>query len=125
MKRDMDFIRDLLFRIENGEKEFVGAAKAGTGQSSTPEAEKLGEHLRLLKQAGYIDVQAESITGLVILTGLSWKGHDFLDSVRDLDRWKKTKQGADAVKSWSLDTFNDIAKGLVKKQIEEWTGVKL
>src|SRR5579872_1195199 len=94
MKRDMDFVRDLLLRIEGGEKEFSGKPKVYTGQPLTPEVEKLSEHLRLLKQAGYIDVQAESASGFIMLTGLSWKGHDFLDSVRSEDLGKD--------QTWSL-----------------------
>ena len=97
MKRDMDFVRELLLKIEGGERDFLGVPKAFTGRPPDPEAEKLGEHLRLLKQAKFIDVQAESAaTGHVIVTGLSWAGHDFLDSVRDPKIWEKTKKGAEA-----------------------------
>jgi hypothetical protein len=124
MKRDMDFIRELLLRIEGGEKQFSWSGTQ-TGRQHNPEEEKLGEHIRLLKQAEFIDVEAESISGVVFLKGLSWKGHDFLDSVRDPKIWAKTKEGAFAAGGFTLDLLADLAKGFAKKQIEDRTGVKL
>jgi hypothetical protein len=56
---------------------------------------------------------------------LEWAGHDFLDSVRDPEIWAKTKQGAETAKGFTVDLLKDLAKGLVKKQIEDYTGVKL
>jgi len=56
---------------------------------------------------------------------LSWHGHDFLDSVRSPEVWKKTKKGAEAAGGFTVDLLKDLAKGFVKKQIEEYTGVKL
>jgi hypothetical protein len=125
VKRDMDFVRDLLLRIESGEINFEGAPKAFTGQPLNPEAEKLGEHLRLLKQAGFVDVQAESLTGLIVVSGLSWRGHDFLDSVRDPKIWAKTKSAVESAGGFTVELMKDLAKGFVKKQIEDRTGVKL
>ena len=125
MKRDMDFIRELLLKIEGGQKEFEIIGQAYTGGIDPPEIAKLTEHIRLLKQAGFIDVQAESSGGYILLKGLSWKGHDFLDSVRDPKIWEKTKSGAMAAGGFTVDLLIDLAKGFVKKQIEERTGVKL
>jgi hypothetical protein len=124
MKRDMDFVRDLLLRIEAGEKLFSWSG-SHTGREHNPEEEKLGEHIRLLKQADFIDVLDESSSGVIFLNGLSWKGHDFLDSVRDPKIWEKTKTGAAVAGGFTVDLLKDLAKGLVKKQIEEFTGVKL
>lgn len=56
---------------------------------------------------------------------LTWQGHDFLDSVRNQETWAKTKKGALAAGGWTADILKDLAKGFIKKQIEEHTGVKL
>ena len=37
----------------------------------------------------------------------------------------ETKEGAEAAGGFTVDLLKDLAKGLVKKQVEEWTGVKL
>jgi hypothetical protein len=56
---------------------------------------------------------------------LSWAGHDFLDSVRDREIWAKTKNGALAAGGFTIDLIADLAKGFLKKQIEDRTGVEL
>jgi hypothetical protein len=39
--------------------------------------------------------------------------------------WTKTKKGAVAAGGFTVDLLKDLAKGFIKKQIEERTGVKL
>ena len=56
---------------------------------------------------------------------LTWAGHDLLDSVRDPKIWAKTKHGALAAGGFTVDLLKDLAKGFVKKQIEQRTGVTL
>ena len=52
-------------------------------------------------------------------------GHDFLDSVRDPETWAKTKKAAVGAGGFTLDLLKDLAKGFLKKQIEDRTGVRL
>jgi hypothetical protein len=87
---------------------------------------KRGEHLHLMKTAGLIEVTGENtIPGHVIVRGLTWKGHDLLDSIRDPKIWAKTKKGVEGAGGFTVGLSKDLAKGLVKKQIEDYTGVKL
>ena len=128
-KRDMDLIRDLLLEIEGGVKTFhvmpldpVTRVRVSEPKLTT----KRGEHLHLMKTAGLIEVTEENtILGHVIVRGLTWKGHDLLDSIRDPKIWAKTKSGAAAAGGFTVDLLKDLAKGLVRRQIEEYTGVKL
>ena len=48
-----------------------------------------------------------------------------MDAVRDPEIWRKTKQGADAVGSFSFELVKQLASGFIKTKIEEHTGVKL
>ena len=45
--------------------------------------------------------------------------HDFLDSVRDPETWAKTKKAAAGAGGFTVELLRDLAKGFVKKQIEE------
>ena len=56
---------------------------------------------------------------------LTWDGCDFLDSVRDDEIWRQTKDGVTKAGGFSLDLMKALAKGLIKKQIETHTGVEL
>ncbi|HTT46912.1 MAG TPA: DUF2513 domain-containing protein, partial [Pseudolabrys sp.] len=87
--------------------------------------EAIAYHLSLLQERGLIEVpDGQPMIGIVF-TRLTWEGHDFLDAVRDPEIWQKTKQGADAIGSFSFDLVKQLAIGLIKTKIEEHTGVKL
>jgi hypothetical protein len=47
------------------------------------------------------------------------------NKIRDPEIWRKTKEGVGAAKGFTFDLLKDLAKGFVKKQIEDYTGVKL
>jgi hypothetical protein len=63
--------------------------------------------------------------GLVVIGKLTWSGHEFVDAVRDPVIWAKTRSGAKAAGGFTIDLLKDLAKGFLKTQIEERTGVKL
>jgi Hypothetical protein (DUF2513) len=133
MKRDMDLIRELLLKIENGQTSFILTSDTAAALSLSPAeggmtaeaAAKLEEHLILLEQAGFIEIMSGSLSGHYAIKRLAWEGHDFLDSIRDPKIWEKTKKGVEGAGGFTVDLLKDLAKGFMKKQIEEYTGVKL
>jgi Hypothetical protein (DUF2513) len=133
MKRDMDVIRELLLEIEAGKTVFETLSSEDAAilrasprkPMSQEEADKLRGHLDLMQQAGLIEIESSSVGRAISVKSLTWKGNDFLDSIRDPEIWRKTKDGAAAAKGWTMDLLADLAKGLIKKQIEDRTGVKL
>lgn len=126
MKRDMDLVRELLLVIENDAMEPFAGLQQIEVQGQEPGV--IDYHLSLMIDAGMIVGEIQPYLGGELshfIHGLTWIGHDFLDSVRDPDIWAKTKQGANAVRSWSFETLKEIGKGLIKKQIEKYTGVEV
>ncbi len=124
MKRDMDLIRGILLKIEDEDKgggQWVACHIDGYDNSTVI------HHLFLLFNEGYIEGNdLSSLAGRDFgPRQLTWKGHDFLDAIRDPENWKKTKEGALAAGGWTFDILRDLAKGLIKKKIEDTTGVKL
>lgn len=88
MKRDMDKVRDMLLKIESGE------ASVRTQYGSED-----AHHLRLLRDAGFIDSDMHEFP--LRLNGgheewrrlrLTWEGSNYLDQVRDSSRWAKIKK---------------------------------
>jgi Hypothetical protein (DUF2513) len=133
MKRDMDLIRDLLLAVEGGQKNFNFASKAfalavgfpdETGLSDEESSQKV-HHINLLQKAGFIELVTVSATDQFFVSGLTWEGHDLVDSIRDPNTWKKTKEGAFAAGGWTFDLLRDLAKGFIKKKMEDTTGIKL
>ncbi len=129
MQRNMDLVRDLLIRLE---ALHLGVGEAQMLMVSGPPLVLAGEdanevfyNMRLLANAGFLDLtDGQPALGFGI-KGLTWQGHDFLDSVRDPEIWRRTKEGAQKAGGFTVELLGDLAKGLIKTQIEKYTGVKL
>lgn len=131
MKRDMDLIRELLLKLEALD------IPPGTVTPLSPydpelavdgfTGEDIGHHLRMLVSGGFVETGGSrpfGPDGSLVFRQISWEGHDFLDSVRDPKIWEKTKHGAEAAGGFTVDLLKDLAKGFIRKQVEEYTGVK-
>ena len=128
MTRDMDLIRELLLLLEAYPLELGDTAMIGLDafEAALPSysAAQIDYNLSQIRDAGFIyDVDGPSLG--IGFRGLTWAGHDFLDSIRDPAIWGRAKEGAGAAGGFTVDLLKDLAKGLVKKQIEDYTGVKL
>ena len=124
MKRDMDLVRDILLYTE---KVCGGGEIKTLDYSRFEEFNKMTvyEHERLLREEGLLRDGRQRIGSTVTLYGLTWKGHDFIDSVRDPEIWAQTKDAANAVGGWTLSILSDLATGLIKTKIKKHTGVEL
>jgi Hypothetical protein (DUF2513) len=125
----MDLIRTLLLRLEAFPMEM------GEADHVLPDDDRLSDvnatpveieyHLSLLRDQGLLACpDSQGMTG-VIFTGLTWSGHDFVDSVRDEEIWRKTKLGAEQTGAWTFDIIKDLAKGFIKTQIKKYTEVEI
>lgn len=85
MKRDMELVRKILLAIE---KEGEAAEVDGY------EEEIIQSHVGLLRQAGLVNaIDASSFDGeAYIVRGLTWEGHDFIESARNETVWRKAMQ---------------------------------
>ncbi|MGY2806393.1 DUF2513 domain-containing protein [Bradyrhizobium sp. USDA 4506] len=130
MTRDMDIVRSLLLKLEtlNSNPHRILIIRGATPELAIDGAtsDQVDYHLSLLRERGLIEPsEGGTMDGGICFRRLTWEGHDFADSVRDEQIWKKTRHGALAVGSWTFDLVKDLAKGFIKKQIEERTGVIL
>ncbi len=125
MERDMDTVREVLCKISDAPGK-PGHQILVEGKSPE-EAEKILYHVALLEQAGLltgVSLADMTSTGWANLD-LTWAGHDFIDAIRDPQVWRETKKGLEGVGSFTFDLAKALAKGFIKKKIEEHTGVKL
>ncbi|UXS49262.1 DUF2513 domain-containing protein [Agrobacterium tumefaciens] len=127
MRRDMDLIRALLLRFEKlhqtiGTILFELDDKDLQFEDYDPLV--VAAHIRLMAEGRLIDAKVTG-QGATMLNGITWAGHDFLDSVRDDRIWAKTKEGLHEAGGFTLDLAKALAKGLLKKQLENLTGVSI
>lgn len=129
MKRDMDLVRELLLTLESYPSEYgdVFSFKLGDREMAMEGRtdSEIMYHLELLRAHDLVECPgSQPMTGITF-SGLTWAGHDFADSVRDSKIWHATKEGAEKAGGWTFDLLIALAKGLVKKKLEDHTGVKL
>jgi hypothetical protein len=127
MQRDMNLVREVLLRVEA--LDIPPAAKLpinGWDQALQVEGyspEDIDRHLRLLVDGGYLTGKA-AMDG-VITAGLSWKGCEFLDSIRNPEVWRRTETAASKVGGVALSVLADMAKAIATSLIKEKLGLDL
>ena len=121
MKRDMDLIRRLMLDIE---KEPPGMHTPGTTlwrEGDDPAV--VAEHLALLIDHQYLKGHvARSLSGLelghVVVLSIPWRGHEFLDAVRNDTVWKKTKEKLASVGGTAtVEILTQVASGFMKQML--------
>lgn len=128
MQRDMDLMRLVVLQVEKdheGPNDLVSYDNFEEHMvldGYTPA--QVEYHLKLAIQSRLFEVPGGA-GGLYIFSGLTPSGHDFADSVRDEKIWKMTKEGALKASGFTFELLGQLAKGLVKQQLEKHTGVSL
>jgi hypothetical protein len=118
MTRDIDLIREILMRIEqdsqmDGTREFYfnNAEEIGFPNRSSNE---ILYNLGLLVKEGFVEGSDNAILPIMVRT-LTWRGHEFLDSIKDPGIWKKTKARISDLQSVTLRVVAAIAEAEIKK----------
>jgi hypothetical protein len=128
MKRDMDYVRDLLLKIEAAPTAIESSSELLDPAATEQDVEKLTYHLGML-----ID-QVPFVTGIAIGDDdgeawvelkLSWQGHEFLETVRDPEVWSRTKEGAKKAGNFGLEFLGQLAKAYAKHIAKERLGIEL
>jgi hypothetical protein len=86
MKRDLDLLRRILLRLENG-------GEPSSDESHRPE--EIQYHIRLLDEAGLIEAD-EIVPGQWWPERITWTGHELLDASRDEELWAETCRKVEA-----------------------------
>lgn len=63
--------------------------------------------------------------GAWIFDRLTWSGHDFLDTVRDPEVWKRTKSGASKIGGLAFEGMKNMAMAYAKHLAKERLGLDL
>jgi hypothetical protein len=130
MQRDMDLVRELLLKLESLPMRpgAVVLISGNDAELAVPghSADEIEYHLSLIREAGLVESPGSQLAcGGISFRRLTWEGHNFLDSVRDPLIWRETKEGAKKAGGFSIDLLVALATGLIKKKIEEHTGVSV
>lgn len=120
MKRDFDLIRRLMKDIENIP---AGQRYTDIAYLTDYDPDTVYAHIDLLLNAGLIEgktINLQRGIGGVIIKGLTWDGHDFLDAATDDTLWKKAKESI--LKPGASITFALLLEWL-KTEIKKKIGI--
>ena len=117
MKRDQDYLRELLFEFEAQPDWLIVAFNA---MNASPEQRQRLYHVQLLGDAGLVTEVGRSTCRLTN------SGHDYIEAIRDEGVWSKTKAAvAETGGSATLEIVKSLAMGFLKKKIEKHTGITM
>lgn len=119
MKRNMDLCRLILFKIE---EEYVSTALYNlkiTGYSD----EEVAYHCKLLFDneliSDYKDGYVDDSLDYFGVGSLTWKGHDFIDKIREDTVWNRTKEVMkEKMLPTTIEVIKDISGAIIKSMIE-------
>lgn len=77
----------------------------------------------MLSDANLIVIKSKRVTGGVLyctILQMTYEGHQFLDRVRDPERWKNTKKVLAAVRDFSLDAIRAVTDGLTSAALSRF-----
>ena len=119
MKRDMELIRKIMFKIES---DYTGEPLR------SPEIEgydkvTVAEHCRLMYEYGLLDeykpIGADNAPVIFFFVGnLTWAGYDFLEKIRQDTVWNRTK---DVITQKGLPMVLDVVKDVSSTVIASMT----
>jgi hypothetical protein len=119
MQRDMDLIREMLLNVEqnpemDGRTEFIYQSPEEMGISGHS-LEELAYHAKMLVEEDYLKGNARSGYTMPSIRCLTWKGHEFLDNIKDPGIWTKVKSRITGLQGIGLSIIAQIAEAEVKK----------
>ena len=119
MKRDLDLVRKILLAVESdprydGHHLLAPDISSEVGISERP-IQEISYHLELLIKEGYLEGNTGPLRPTI--SKLTWKGHEFLDDIRDDGIWAKAKQRVSGLQSVAFSVLAEIAKAEIKKQL--------
>lgn len=90
MKRDMDLVRKILFKLEEKDDPAEWIPPEAIGEYLP---EQVSYHIMLLEEAGLIEARDISSTNQYnwAAMNLTWDGHEFLEASRNESIWNKAK----------------------------------
>ena len=118
MKLDNDLVRDLLILIEE-KCDFNHCIHSSQFEIPEKTNEDIVYTLLKLSEAGFINCTkmfGDNCVAIVV-SSLTWDGHQFLDNIRDDEVWKLTKQTASKLTSTSISILSTIASNILTKMI--------
>lgn len=119
MKLNHDCIRDLLLYLEDN-LDYMDEIRINNLKIEPYSKDELLYTADRLIEAGYLNSRFgwnSQSSHIITVNSISYKGHQFLDTIRDDGIWKTTKNKFAKFSSISLPIIQELASSLIKSQL--------
>ena len=130
MKRDLELIRAILLKLE--QTDYAGGQTSGLKNFEDEpyvkgwSASEIAYNYQLMVEGGLVLSRVPQISSSqLFFNSITWSGHDFLDSVRDPEIWRKTKAVTEKAGSTSFGIVKEVAVELAKELVKGAIGTVL
>lgn len=129
MKRNLELIRELLFYFDNKSTDHVVRSESIELDDYAPE--DIQYHLVLMFQAGFLSGEGLHSGSTprriieVLPQNLTWEGHEYLDSIRDDEVWRKIKNLGPTIGGLTFSMIKELGMAYAKTEIERLFGVEI
>lgn len=120
MKFEPELVRDILLDIEELHQYpeyFIFHNNSQFKRASKYETNVIVYHFKLLSEAGFIKwtpkFDGSNSLYIAFVHGMTYEGHQFLDTVRSPKVWKETKSVAEKVGVFSLNFLSQTASQII------------
>ena len=119
VKRDMDLVRDILFKLEDDS--VTGWGPAIREAFPDLDTDVVFHHLTLLVDAGLIakgaEIRLSNKTINLPTVRLTWAGHEFLEAARNESVWNQAKEKVGKAGSWTFGLLLKVLTKLAEKEM--------
>lgn len=124
MELNKDLIREILLTLEADTRDPREPKELKIPEHSQQE---ISYHVHLLAEAGYIQaIDLGDMRGdLWLPQCLTYAGHEFLDTVRDPEIWRDTKEGAKKIGAGSVQVLFEVGRAIIKAKAMQHLGIQL
>lgn len=120
MRLDNDCIRDIMLYIEDNIHDHTDDVSFNIMSEELQQYDKetLTYHIQILKDGELIkDYAKAGYMGIISVNDLTWKGHQYLDNIREDHIWKAVKDKASTVGSVSLQVMIPLATAIIQQKL--------
>jgi len=118
MERNWDVVRGILLQLEARQ---AGQAKLRSDTIEGVDPLVAAYHMKIMIEAGFLEGSVSGkigYGGVAFADSLTWKGHEFLDSIREPSKWEKVKSTVkEKGQSLSFEVIQAVATAIAKNAI--------
>jgi hypothetical protein len=122
MKRDLELVRKILFKMEDNEENFSFSEHHPFLKIDGYSRDLVIYHLMIMAQAGLLHSERFDFPTVEHAPptwtndySISWQGHEFLSALRDDTRWKEVKQIMVKAGGFVTEVAVEVGKEIIKR----------